>query len=254
MRDDSGGPKRVQLIDVDLIYPLHNFSQDILGQLGGLFSRRSPRHRAREVKALAGINLTVLEGERVGVFGRNGAGKSTLLRVIAGVYPPTRGERITNGSVQGLYDIGVGFEQYRTGRENILYRGLVMGYTPTEIREREKEIIAFSGLGERIDTPLQTYSTGMVVRLAFSISTVLRGDILVVDEIFAAGDARFQEKASRRMSEIMEEAKILIFCSHNLAQVSDLCTRGLWIDDGQIKFDGAVDDAIDAYVESIRND
>jgi len=244
---------KIELSSVSLAYPLLNYHRGLLSRVADAFVGQNLARLPAEVVALNGVSLTIFEGERVGIVGKNGAGKSTLLRVLSGVYPPTQGTVQASGSVQGIYDIGTGFEMHQSGRQNILYRGLIMGHTPDQIRAREEEIIKFTGLGDRINTPLASYSTGMIVRLAFAISTILTGDILVVDEIFSAGDINFQNKAARRMEKIMEDAKILVFCSHNLAQVSELCTRGIWIDGGQIAYDGAIDDTIDAYVEHTQS-
>lgn len=204
-----------------------------------------------KVRALQHIDLSLRAGERVGVIGRNGAGKSTLLKAIGGVVRPAEGLVEIVGQVQALFDLGVGLEMDASGRENILFRGLLQGLSPKEVSEREAEIVEFADLGPFIDMPVSSYSSGMVVRLAFSVATFLEGDILLVDEIFAAGDHAFQQRAQRRMEMMISAAGLFVFTSHNLSLVSELCSRGIFLDKGRIVFDGPVDDAITAYLEHV---
>lgn len=243
---------QVLLSKVSVFYPMearHNFHMaSTLGRLFGV-QESGTNKKKRPPPALKSINLTIQAGERVGIIGRNGAGKSTLLRTIAGILPPAAGTIDVTGVVQGVFDIGVGLEMESTGRENVVFRGLLQGLSPDEIAAREEEIITFSGLGSYIDLPVSSYSSGMVVRLAFSIATFLEGNVLLVDEVFAAGDMAFQKVAQARMSKMIDSAGLFVFTSHNLSLVSEICSRGIWLEKGEIKFDGPVDDAITAYLE-----
>lgn len=226
----------------------------LFGSADETAASRDPRLKQDgEVLALAGVSFAISEGERIGVIGANGAGKSTLLRVIAGVYPLQSGRIRVTGRVQGMFDIGLGFEHDATGRENIRYRGLVMGATPSEISAREAEIIAFADIGEFIDLPIRTYSTGMLVRLAFSVSTYLSGDILLIDEVFGAGDVSFQEKATARMMSLIDNASIVVIAGHGMAHLNQLCTRVLWLDKGRIIADGRPVDVTNAYESWMRS-
>jgi lipopolysaccharide transport system ATP-binding protein len=203
------------------------------------------------VTALDEVTLEIRKGERVGLVGRNGAGKSSFLRLAAGVYLPQAGEVITRGRIQAIFDIGIGFETDATGRENVFYRGLVMGMHPDKIRERSDDIIAFADIGEFIDLPLRAYSSGMVVRLAFAISTFLEGEILLIDEVFGTGDLQFYNKAKARMLDLVDAAHIVCFASHDLGAIRDICNRCLWIHGGKVRLDGPVDEVTRTYEEAV---
>lgn len=205
----------------------------------------------KPVEALKHFSLEVHDGERLGLIGHNGAGKSTLLKVIAGLYPIAEGSRVVEGTIRSLFDLSLGFEVEATGRENILYRGLLLGQAPKEMRSLEEEIIAFADLGEFIDYPVKTYSAGMLVRLAFAISTTVRGDVLLLDEVIGAGDAAFLDKARIRIQGLVESSRILVLASHDLAALNAMCTRAIVIDHGTLTFDGAVPDAISHYRRSV---
>jgi lipopolysaccharide transport system ATP-binding protein len=204
-----------------------------------------------DVTALRGVELDINEGEKVGIIGRNGAGKSTLLKAMAGIYPLQSGTIETSGRIRSLFELNVGFEPDATGRENITYRGLLLGETPKGVKEKEDTIISFAGLGDFIDYPLKTYSAGMMVRLAFAISTSISGDILLLDEILAAGDAEFQGKARERMAGLMEQAKIIVLVSHEMASIRRICNRAIYLQDGVVIKDGIVEDVIHAYLDSV---
>jgi lipopolysaccharide transport system ATP-binding protein len=201
----------------------------------------------RDIHALKNINLEIRPGERVGLIGRNGAGKSSLLKMIAGLYPPSGGVRIVNGAVRSIFEIGLGFEPDATGRENILYRSLLLGMTPRQVGRIEDEIVTFSELGEFIDYPVKTYSAGMLVRLAFAISTAVEGDILLLDEVIGAGDAGFMVKARKRINKLAAAAEILVLASHDMDALAGICQRGVLLQHGTIAFDGAIADAITQY-------
>jgi lipopolysaccharide transport system ATP-binding protein len=205
-----------------------------------------------DVVALKNVSLDIREGERVGVIGKNGAGKSTLLKAIAGLYPLQSGTVETAGKIRSLFELNLGFEIEATGRENIVYRGLLLGETPQSIKDKEAEIIDFAGLDEFIDYPIKMYSPGMLIRLAFAISTTIGGDILLLDEILAAGDAAFQAKARKRMDRLMEQAKMIVFVSHDLPALQQICDRAIYLHNGQIVADGKAESVIREYLASVR--
>jgi lipopolysaccharide transport system ATP-binding protein len=215
--------------------------------------RTVAREGLRDVHALAGITLDIARGERVGLIGSNGAGKSTLLKAIAGLYPISAGSLDVRGHVRALFDLSLGFEPDATGRENILYRGLLLGQSPRAMRALEREIIAFAGIGEFIDYPLKAYSAGMQVRLAFAISTAIPGEILLLDEVIAAGDMAFMAKARERIRELIGKAEILILASHDLETLRSLCTRVLWLEHGRVRADAAAAVAIAEYRRHVEH-
>jgi lipopolysaccharide transport system ATP-binding protein len=247
----STGP-RIIIRRAHLDYPLVRESSLKAALIGALGFKTGPKIDKKAVHAINGLSLTINRGERVGFIGHNGAGKSTLLRTIAGIYPLTSGTIEVTGRLQGLFDLGTGFEVEATGRENIMYRGLSVGFSPRQIKEREEEIVAFADLGEFIDLPMRTYSAGMYVRLGFAVSTYLDGDILLIDEIFGAGDANFQERAIARMMNIIERAGIIVMVSHDLGMMAQLCTRLIWLAGGQLVLDGEPREVAEAYMRSMR--
>lgn len=187
------------------------------------------------IRALDDVSFEFHEGDRVGIQGHNGAGKSTLLRVLAGCYEPTSGTLITQGRIASLLDISTGFDGESTGYENIFLRGLVMGLTPKQIRDRTDEIAEFSELGEYMDMPLRTYSSGMVMRLAFSISINIGGEILLMDEWLAVGDAEFGQKSQKRLNELVERTPILVLASHSEELLQKVCTKRYRLSHGKIE-------------------
>jgi ABC-type polysaccharide/polyol phosphate transport system ATPase subunit len=219
--------------------------------LTGMFRRRSENRFI--VRALNNINLSINEGERIGIIGHNGAGKSTLLKLMAGIYPPTSGTRSVKGHVSSLFDIALGFELDATGWENIQYRGYLLGETPRSIRAKMQPIAEFSELGRFLDIPVRYYSAGMLVRLAFSISTAIEPDILIVDEVLSAGDLEFQAKARTRMRALISKARAVIVVSHDMQSLAQLCDRVLWLDHGTIRLDGHTDEVIEAYTEQVTS-
>lgn len=209
------------------------------------------RHRveARTVKALKNLSLTIKSGERVGIIGHNGAGKSTLLKVLAGIYPPQRGRVTIEGHVCPLFEFVTGFEMEATGWENIRTRALLLGMSPKEIDKKIDGIAAFSNLGEFLDIPVRHYSSGMFVRLAFATSTAVDPQILLLDEVMAAGDAAFIESAKQRMNELMLRASIVVFASHSLDVLPSFCDRTVLLRQGQIVADGPTADVIQLYAK-----
>ncbi len=202
------------------------------------------------VEALSHVNLSVREGDRVGIVGHNGAGKSTLLKLLAGIYPPTGGRRTVEGHISSLFDISLGFEPEATGWENICYRGYLQGETPTTIRAKMQPIAEFSELGRFLDMPVRYYSAGMMVRLAFSIATAIEPEILLVDEVLSAGDLAFQAKARQRMYEMIAKARLIVMVSHDLGALGKLCEHGVWMDHGKVRMTGSMEEVILAYHSS----
>lgn len=200
-----------------------------------------------DIHALKKVSVEIGHGERVGLLGHNGAGKSTFLKTVAGLYPISGGKLKVKGQVRSLFEISLGFEPDATGRENILYRGLLLGLSPKFMRKKEAEIVEFAGLGEFIDYPIKTYSAGMQVRLAFAISTAVGGDILLLDEVIGAGDANFMVKARKRIEDLIDRSEILILASHDFGALEEMCQRGLVFHAGQLVFDGPVAKAVQAY-------
>ena len=201
----------------------------------------------QEFTALEDVSFTVEQGETLGLVGRNGAGKSTLLKVISGILKPTEGTVKVTGNVVPMLELGSGFDFDLTGRENIFLNGAILGYSEEFLKEKYEEIVAFSELGEFINTPIRNYSSGMLARLAFSIATVVKPDILIVDEILSVGDAQFQEKSRARMMELMGGGTTVLFVSHNIEQIREMCNRVIWLEHGQMMMLGKADEVCDAY-------
>jgi lipopolysaccharide transport system ATP-binding protein len=199
------------------------------------------------VRALREVDLDLSNGDKLALVGHNGAGKSTLLRVMAGIYHPTRGTVRSVGRRVPLFDIHSGFDDEATGYENILLRGLLLGFTRAEMEARVEEIAAFSGLGGFLDLPVRTYSNGMLLRLMFSISTSCQAEITLMDEWIATGDQDFIDKANHRLHDIVDRAHILVFASHNPELLRKVCNRAILLDSGKIAMSGSVDAVLDAY-------
>jgi ABC-type polysaccharide/polyol phosphate transport system ATPase subunit len=203
------------------------------------------------VAALRGVSFEVGEGERLGVIGHNGAGKSSLLRVLAGIYRPTRGVCTVDGRVSSLFDISLGFEPDANGWQNILYRGYLQRESPRSIRNKQMDIAEFSGLGDALKMPVRYYSSGMLVRLAFAIATAIEPEILLVDEVLGAGDLAFQEKARRRMHDLIGRSRLIVLVSHDLGSLERHCDRVLWLEQGKMRQLGPAGLTIAAYRQSI---
>jgi ABC-type polysaccharide/polyol phosphate transport system ATPase subunit len=210
------------------------------------------KHEVRYIPALLDVSFKVEHGEFLGVIGHNGAGKSTLLRTIAGILPPSSGRVVVNGYVTTLLSVGIGFNGELTGRENIRLGGLANGLSPKEVAAREEEIAEFSGLGEFIDYPLKTYSSGMRSRLGFSVAVHMDPDILLIDEALSAGDAEFRTKASEKIREIMSRARAILLVSHGLATVEEMADRVLWLDHGRLMGHGEPAEVINSYKEHVK--
>ena len=208
---------------------------------------RARAARADTVDALRDITLSVAAGEAFGIIGSNGAGKSTLLRVITGIIPPSRGEVVTRGALAPIIELGTGFDGELSGRENVFFNGSLLGRSRAFMKRCEEEIIDFSGLAPHIDAPLRTYSTGMVARLAFAIATTIDAEIVLLDEVLAVGDASFREKCSERIRGFHSQGATIVFVSHDLKSVADLCSRAAWVEKGELRAIGPAAEVIAAY-------
>lgn len=238
---------------VDMSYPSNIYNaRSIKQDFFSWLKRERQTELLKDVRALNDFNFHAKEGDRVGVIGHNGAGKSTLLKTIAGIYPVERGKLQVDGKIRALFDISLGFDLESTGRENILYRGLLLGASPEEIASKTEEIIQFADIGEFIDYPVKAYSTGMAVRLAFAVSTCISGEILLLDEVVGAGDAAFQKRAKKRILELMDEAKIMVFVTHDLDMMQEVCNRTIVLEHGRIIFDGPPKDAMNTYLYGVN--
>jgi homopolymeric O-antigen transport system ATP-binding protein len=241
------------LESVSVSFPLYELRRRSLRHelvrisVGGRISRDSRDHIV--VNALEEVSLSIGEGNRVGLVGHNGAGKSTILRVIAGIYEPVSGRVRVTGSVAPLFDMTLGMDPEMTGYENIRLRGLMLGMTTNEIARQFDDIASFSDLGEYLHMPIRTYSTGMMIRLAFAISTSIEPDILVMDEMIGAGDAAFLKRAQERLKTFIDRARILVVASHSEQVLREMCDRAVLLHHGRIEKEGPVDDVLRRYQE-----
>ena len=198
---------------------------------------------------LKNINLDIKKGETVALIGTNGSGKSTLLKLMTKILYPNKGTVETNGKLTSLLELGAGFHQDFTGRENIYFNASIFGLTRKQIEGRVNEIIEFSELGSFIDNPVRTYSSGMYMRLAFSVAINVDADILLVDEILAVGDAKKKKKCFNKLRELRDSDKTIVIVSHSLGPIRDLCSRGVWIYDGEVRMDGEINEVVDEYIK-----
>ncbi len=201
----------------------------------------------QDFTALEHVSFTVRRGETFGLIGRNGAGKSTMLKIISGILKPTLGSVVSKGSIVPMLELGSGFDMDLTGRENIFLNGAILGYSEEFLKEKYEEIVAFSELGPFIETPIRNYSSGMMARLAFSVAAMVQPEILIVDEILSVGDASFQEKSRARMLELMGGGTTVLFVSHSIQQIREMCGRVVWLEHGAVKMLGNADEVCDAY-------
>lgn len=197
--------------------------------------------------ALQDVSFSVEKGECLGIIGKNGAGKSTLLKILSQITPPSKGEITMRGRVASLLEVGTGFHSELTGRENIFLNGSILGMKRNEIQKQFDEIVDFSGVEQFLDTPLKHYSSGMQLRLAFSVAAHLNPEILLIDEVLAVGDAEFQKKCLGKMDEVSQSGRTVLFVSHDMRAVQQLCSRGIWLEDGKVKKDAPILETISAY-------
>jgi len=217
----------------------------------GLFDRRKKKKRKKEqFWALKDINIRINQGDVVGIVGSNGAGKSTLLKVVSGVYHPTKGEVKVDGKISPMIELGAGFDGELTARENIFLNGAILGYSKKFIEEKFDEIVEFSELKDFLDVPIKNFSSGMTAKLAFSISTIVAPEVLIVDEILSVGDIKFQEKSKNKMMSMIKGGTTVMFVSHSLDSIKDICNKVIWLDKGKIVMYGETKKVCDAYYKS----
>ena len=242
--------KQEYKIIVDNVYKTFNVYLDkantIKEKLLFLFTRN--RKEKREV--LKGINLRIKKGEVVALIGTNGSGKSTLLKLMTKIIYPNSGKIITNGKLTSLLELGAGFHPDFSGRENIYFNASIFGLTKREIDNRIEQIIQFSELENFIDNPVRTYSSGMFMRLAFAVAINVDADILLIDEILSVGDEHFQNKCYDKMRELKKQGKTMVFVTHNMKAVNELCDRAVWLYNGEIKLDGDTSNVIEEYIKT----
>jgi ABC-type polysaccharide/polyol phosphate transport system ATPase subunit len=212
------------------------------------------RPRPEELWALKGVDLTVGRGETLAVVGRNGSGKSTLLGIVGRIYRPTSGKVIVNGRVSALLELGAGFHPELTGIENVYLNGAILGIRTRDMKSKLDDIVKFAELERFIDTPLKSYSKGMVMRLGFAIAVQVDPDILMVDEVLAVGDEAFQAKCYAKIAEFQRSGKTIVFVSHDLESVRRVASRAVWLDQGVVRADGSAQEVVDAYVSSVSVD
>jgi ABC-type polysaccharide/polyol phosphate transport system ATPase subunit len=217
------------------------------------FFQFKKKQKKEDFYALKNINFKVDRGEVIGLIGSNGAGKSTLLKVVSGVMKPTNGKVIVNGIISPMIELGAGFDMELTARENIYLNGAVLGYSKKFLDEKFDEIVEFSELRDFLDVPVKNFSSGMTAKLAFSIATVVDPEILIVDEILSVGDIKFQEKSKKKMMEMIKGGTTVLYVSHSLESIKDLCTRVIWLEHGQIVKIGDTIQICDEYYEKQMN-
>jgi len=242
---------RIQLDRVSVDLPVYSASARSLkakllpaGRIGA-----GPRHQIL-VHALREVSCEFQAGDHVALVGRNGAGKSTLLSVLAGIYEPAYGQVRIEGRIAALLDLSLGMEDEATGRENIIMRGRLLGMSSAEIAARVPEIIEFAALGDHIDLPLRTYSSGMRLRLAFSVSTCVAPDVLLLDEIIGVGDAQFAKRSTERMQQLIQRSQILVVASHNTHLLAELCNKAVWLEGGRVREIGPAPAVMAEYQKS----
>src|SRR6516225_2324157 len=246
---------RINLKDVVLDFPIANASSRSLQlrlfqSLGG---KLSSHHKTVVVRALDGVSLALGDGDRLGIIGDNGAGKTTLLRVLAGVYLPGEGSATIEGSISSFTDLTLGMDPESTGWENIIFRCAFMGMSFGEAKRLSPAIAEFSGLGEYLNLPTRTYSSGMFLRLAFAISTSVHPEILIMDEMISTFDAQYLEKAQRRLREVVDKANILALASHDMNVIQEICNKVVWLEHGTIEQFGPPERIVQTYESFYHN-
>jgi len=236
------------------LHPAHVTLRQVLDEaLSAPFSRgRNNNRRSQTLWALRNINLEIQQGELLGIIGPNGAGKTTLLKILSRVVKPTTGRAVVYGRVGSLIEIGTGFHQELTGRENIFLSGAILGMRRAEIECKFDEIVAFSELEKFLETPLKWYSSGMYVRLAFAVAAHLEPEILIMDEVFAVGDATFQQKCLVKMNEIRQQGRTILFVSHDMMAIKEVCRRAVLLQGGRLVADGGPAAVVSKYLGSSR--
>ena len=241
------------IIDVDHVTIRFNRATEKTDTLKEDFIRLVKRQLMfQEFLALKDVSLKVKKGEAWGLIGVNGSGISTLLKAISGIMKPYKGSIQIHGSISPLIELGAGFDGNMTARENIFLNGAVLGYSKKFMSEHFEEIVEFAGIRDFLDSPIKNYSSGMKARLGFAVATVVKPDILIVDEVLAVGDARFKKKCMARMHEMLDGGTTLLFVSHNIEQVRNLCSHAIWLDHGETVMKGEVNEVCDKYMEAME--
>ena len=241
----------ILLHQASVVLPIFNSSSRsitntlVSAATGGALTAQKGGHIS--IEALRNIDLEIVSGDRLGIIGHNGSGKSTLLRLLSGIYEPSSGKITRSGSISSLVDISLGINPESTGRENIFLRGKLMGLSKKDIDEKIDEIIEFSELGDYINLPVRIYSSGMLLRLAFSVSTSITADILIMDEWLSVGDGAFAERASNRLRELVDSSEILVIASHTRSLIEETCNKVVWLEHGVIKKVGPVAEIVPEY-------
>lgn len=217
-----------------------------------MINRAKRQYKYTVFNALDHVSFSIARGDVVGIVGNNGAGKSTLLKVISGIYKPTQGTAVAAGVIAPMLELGSGFDSELSGRENIFLNGAILGLTESLLKKKYHEIVEFSELGDFINAPIKTYSSGMMMRLAFSVATLVQPDILIVDEILSVGDANFRKKSKDKMMELMHSGATVLFVSHTLSQIRELCGKVIWLEHGKVKMFDDVQTVCDAYESSCQ--
>lgn len=244
----------IQLDQVSVKFRIyHNPSPSLKDTVVNWFTGNKKLNDFRDFFALHELTLKINPGDRVGVIGMNGAGKSTLLKTISGIYKPHQGKISIMGKITPLMELGAGFDPEQTGRKNIYLNGALLGFSPAEMKEKEREIIEFSELGDFLELPVKYYSSGMYGRLAFSIAAMSDPEILMIDEVFSTGDSHFVEKSTKRIQQMVERSSILMVVSHNIKEIRRLCNRVIFLDHGNVVGDGDPDLVISQYRQKIAS-
>ena len=239
------------MIEVKNVKMKFKMSDEPLNSLKEIFTKAvTGKLKFNEFFALDDVSFTVEKGETLGLIGTNGAGKSTTLKVISGILKPTEGEVITRGNIVPMLELGAGFDLELTGKENIYLNGSILGYTKEYLESKYDEIVEFAEIKEFIDMPIRNYSSGMMARLAFSIASVVQPEILIVDEILAVGDVKFREKSYKRMLELMTGGATVLFVSHDIEKIKEMCDHVIWLDHGHVKQYGTAKEVCTAYIKA----
>ena len=236
------------MIEVKNVKMKFKMSDEPLNSLKEIFTKAvTGKLKFNEFLAMDDVSFNVEKGETLGLIGSNGAGKSTTLKVISGILKPTEGSVITRGNIVPMLELGAGFDLELTGKENIYLNGAILGYTKEYLESKYEEIVDFAEIKEFIDMPIRNYSSGMMARLAFSIASVVQPEILIVDEILAVGDVKFQEKSFKRMQELMSGGATVLFVSHDLEKIEEMCDHVIWLEKGHVKQYGTAKTVCNAY-------
>ncbi|MBQ7353354.1 MAG: ABC transporter ATP-binding protein [Clostridia bacterium] len=246
-RQDSNDEYVIKLEDVCMDFYTRDEKVDNLKEFLVRFFRG--KLEKKRFRILEDVSFDVKKGESIALIGHNGAGKSTLLKIIAGIYKPTKGSVLVNGTVAPLLNLGAGFDYEATGKENVYLNGAILGYSKKELEKKYKEIVDFAELHEYMHIPLKNYSSGMVARLGFAIAIDVKPDILLVDEILSVGDENFRRKCASKINELKEQGVSFVIVSHNMAQVKNLCEKAIWIENSKVMDYGEVNDIVKKYTE-----